>query len=55
MNGVALGSRWRVLDTGAVYTVTDRIGSGSEFDIFMPDCGSANAYGRHTISIQQVG
>lgn len=54
MNGVPLGSRWRVLETGAVYTVNDRIGSGSDFDIYFSSCGSANAYGRRTVTIEQA-
>jgi hypothetical protein len=55
MNGVPLGSRWRDLSTGAVYTVEDRIGHGSGFDIAMPgDCDTARAYGRRTITVERV-
>ena len=56
MNGVPLGSKWQVIETGAVYTVADRIGHGSGFDIAMPgDCAAARAYGRRTITVRRVG
>lgn len=58
MNGVPLGSRYRVLDgprAGSTLVVEDRIGHGSAFDVAYPgNCGAARAYGRRTISIQQV-
>lgn len=58
MNGVPLGSRYRVLDgprAGATFTIEDRIGHSSGFDIAYPgNCGAARQYGRRTISIQQV-
>jgi 3D (Asp-Asp-Asp) domain-containing protein len=54
MNGVPLGSVWEV-DGGGIYTVADRIGHGSSFDIAMPgDCEGARAYGRRTITIRRV-
>lgn len=58
MNGVRLGSRYRVLDgprAGATFTIEDRIGHSSGFDIAYPgNCAAARQYGRRTISIQQV-
>lgn len=54
MNGVALGSRFLVSDgplAGSVLRVNDRIGHGSDFDVWFDDCGAANAYGRRTITI----
>ena len=58
MNGVPLGSRYRVIDgprAGSTLVVEDRIGHGSAFDVAYPgNCGAARAYGRRTISIQQV-
>lgn len=58
MNNVPFGSQWQVLDgtmAGRVFTVKDRIGSGSEFDIWMYDCNAAIRYGRQQIRIQRVG
>jgi 3D (Asp-Asp-Asp) domain-containing protein len=55
MNAAPLGTTWRVVGSGATYTVNDRIGSGSDFDIYFSDCGAAEAYGRQTITIEQVG
>lgn len=56
MNGVPMGSRWQVVETGATYTVGDRIGHSSQFDIAMPgDCAAARAYGRRTIHVRRVG
>lgn len=58
MNGVPLGSRFKVLDgprAGATLVIEDRIGHSSGFDIAYPgDCGAARQYGRRTISVQQV-
>lgn len=51
MNGVPFGSRWRVVETGQVYVVNDRIGHGSQFDIWMGSCSAARSYGRRTIHI----
>lgn len=53
-----LGSVWEVLSgprQGARLEVTDRIGKGSQFDIWMASCSEARAYGRHTIHIRRVG
>jgi hypothetical protein len=51
----ALGSRWRVLTgpfAGATFTVADRYGWGTDFDIALPgDCDRARAYGRQRIEI----
>lgn len=55
MNGVPLGSRWRVRETGRVYRVEDRIGHGSQFDIAMPGrCAEARRYGRRTITVERL-
>lgn len=58
MNGVGFGVRWRVLSgpmAGRVFTVKDRIGHSSQFDIAMPGrCDAARRYGRHTITIERV-
>ena len=54
MNGVPLGSRWRVVETGREYTINDRIGHGSGFDIWMPTCEAAIQYGRRTITVERV-
>lgn len=58
MNGVPLGSRYRVLSgpaAGRSFTIEDRIGSGSQFDIAYPgNCGAARQYGRRTISVQRM-
>jgi 3D (Asp-Asp-Asp) domain-containing protein len=51
MNGVPLGSRFQVLETGVIYTVEDRIGSGSQFDIWMSSCAAAVQYGRRNITL----
>ena len=55
MNAAPLGSTWRVVGGGATYTVNDRIGHGSDFDIYFSSCGAANAFGRQTLTIEQVG
>lgn len=55
MNGVPLGSRWRVNETGIVYRVNDRIGHGSGFDIWMASCSEAVMYGRRTVTVERVG
>lgn len=55
MNGVPLGSRWRIVG-GGTFVVADRIGHGSGFDIAMPgDCDGARRYGRRTVTIERVG
>lgn len=58
MNGVPLGSRYRVLSgprAGSTFVVEDRIGHGSGFDIAYPgNCRAARQYGRRTISIRQA-
>lgn len=58
MNGTPIGSRYQVLDgprAGETFTVADRIGYGSSFDIAYPgDCKGASSYGRRTISIRPV-
>ena len=57
MNGVALGSRWRILTgplAGSTVTAEDRIGYGSQFDIWAPTCAAARAYGRREIVIARA-
>lgn len=58
MNGVPLGSKYQVVDgpeAGKIYTIEDRIGHSSEFDIAFPgDCEAAMQYGRRTINIEPV-
>lgn len=58
MNGVAFGTRWRILDgplAGRVLTVADRIGHSSQFDVAMPgDCQAARRYGRRTVTIERL-
>jgi 3D (Asp-Asp-Asp) domain-containing protein len=54
MNGVPLGSSWHVLSgplAGRTLVATDRIGHGSDFDIWFPSCAEARAYGRRTIRV----
>lgn len=58
MNGVPLGTRWRVHDgpfAGATLEVIDRIGHGTDFDIWFERCDDAMAYGRRTITVERVG
>ena len=57
MNGVPLGTEWLVHEgprAGTVFEVTDRIGHGTQFDIWFADCDDAVAYGRRVITIEQV-
>jgi 3D (Asp-Asp-Asp) domain-containing protein len=58
MNGVPLGTKFRIRTgplKGEVMVVKDRVGSGSDFDIAMPDrCSRAYRYGRRTINIRRV-
>lgn len=58
MNGVPLGSRYQVLDgprSGEKFTIEDRIGRGSSFDIAYPgNCRAASLYGRRVISIRRI-
>ena len=39
---------------GTVLTVNDRIGWGSEFDIWFATCAEAVAYGRHPITPERL-
>ena len=58
MNGVDLGTRWVVRSgpsAGMTYEVTDRIGRGTEFDIWFDDCRDARTYGRRTITVELAG
>jgi 3D (Asp-Asp-Asp) domain-containing protein len=54
-NRWAFGTRLYAAELGRTYTVADRIGSGSEFDIAMPGrCSNAIAFGRRTLHVQVV-
>ena len=59
MNGVPLGTKFRVLTgplQGDVFTIKDRVGSGSDFDVAMPgECTAATRYGRRFVNIRRVG
>lgn len=55
MNGVPLGSRWHVVELGRTFIVEDRIGHGSQFDIWFASCEAAIQYGRRTVTIRRVG
>ena len=58
MNGVPLGSRWYVHDgpfAGTTLEVADRIGHGTDFDIWFEHCSDAMAYGRRTITVERMG
>lgn len=55
MNGVPFGTRYEVLSgpaAGRVLTVEDRIGHGSQFDIWMSS--GCSSYGRRQITIRRV-
>ncbi len=57
MNCVPFGTRYSVLDgprAGQTYTVKDRIGHGSDFDIWMSSRAAAIDYGRRTVTISRV-
>ncbi len=58
MNGVPLGTKYQVVsgpEAGKIYTIEDRIGHSSDFDIAYPgDCDAAIEYGRRTIRIEPV-
>ena len=54
-NFLPIGTRVLVLDgskAGGVFVVKDRIGRGSDFDIYLGDVNIANQYGRQFIRIQ---
>ena len=51
----AFGAVVRILTgsmAGAEFVVTDRIGHGSQLDLFRWDCGAARTYGRQVVEIQ---
>lgn len=50
--GLAFGTRLRI--AGRVYVVADRIGHGSSFDLWMPSCAAARAWGRHHLTVEVV-
>jgi 3D (Asp-Asp-Asp) domain-containing protein len=56
-NFLPFGTRVLVLDgslAGRILTVEDRIGWGSDFDIWLPSEAACMAYGRQHISIQII-
>jgi 3D (Asp-Asp-Asp) domain-containing protein len=55
MNALPLGSTIHIVSgpfAGAVETVMDRIGWGSELDFWLPSCWEARQYGRQWIEIE---
>jgi len=57
MNELPLGTVVRIVSgpfAGAVETVMDRIGWGSELDFWLPSCWEARQYGRQWIEIEVV-
>ncbi len=58
--GAAAGNRWpfgtrlRIVETGQIVTIEDRIGWGSDLDIWMPSCAQAITYGRREIEVQEL-
>lgn len=47
---IPFGTRLRLAGIG-VYTVTDRIGWGSDVDVYFPSCADARAFGRHHVTV----
>ena len=41
-----------VIEGLGTYVVEDRIGNGSEFDVWTPACSTANDFGRHRLRVQ---
>lgn len=57
VNGVPFGTRYQVLSgplAGNTYTVEDRIGHGTQFDVWTPSCATADRYGRHQIQVRRL-
>lgn len=58
MNGVPLGTRVRIHDgplAGTVVVVTDRIGHGSDLDVWFAECAAAVTYGRRIVTVELLG
>lgn len=58
MNDVPLGTHVQILDgplAGTRFVVTDRIGHGTELDVWFDDCDDAVAYGRRRVTIRTSG
>lgn len=58
MNMLPLGSTVRIVSgsfAGAVETVLDRIGWGTQLDVWVPSCWEARQYGRQSIEIEVAG
>lgn len=57
---MAAGNRWpfgtrlRVEGRGVV-TITDRIGHGSQLDLFMTTCAAARQFGRRHLLVEVIG
>jgi 3D (Asp-Asp-Asp) domain-containing protein len=56
-NGFALGTRITVRPApwwhpSGQFVVRDRIGYGTDLDLWAPDCGTAILYGRRSVSVQ---
>ena len=57
-NGLRLGTRIRLtrpVHGRRVFTVRDRIGHGTQLDIFMPSCRAAVLYGRRRVVYRVLG
>jgi len=57
MNDRPFGSQVQILTgtlAGAVLTVEDRYGWGTQLDVFMWDCWAARQYGRQVVEIAAV-
>jgi 3D (Asp-Asp-Asp) domain-containing protein len=58
MNTVPLGTRIEIRPAAfgrRYFTVNDRIGSGSELDIFTPNCQQAVNFGRRLERVRVLG
>jgi hypothetical protein len=57
MNDVPKGTRWHILNGSRaddIVTVADRIGWGSDFDLWYDNCRDAKNYGRQKIRIVRL-
>lgn len=55
MNHIPLGTRFYSPTLDRHFVVEDRIGHGTEFDIWFPSCDLAVDYGRRNIVIVREG
>jgi 3D (Asp-Asp-Asp) domain-containing protein len=51
---VPFGTRVRIGDLGT-FVVEDRIGHGSEFDVYMSSCSRADEFGRRRLTVELLG